>query len=568
MKINHCSRTPFLNSPTLFFIFGPLFALHIITNGNKVMKTLLNIKQIAFFFILMLGWMTLKAQQQYEVPGDNFSLEGALEMFKKSASPEEFERMLNDPEARVNNLDLNGDGYIDYVRVIDMYEGNVHVFVIQAVISEKQSQDIAVITLEKLADGKAILQITGDADIYGVETIIEPTTEVRTYAGAQTSRVMVNVWAWPLVRYVYGPYYNVWVSPWGWGYRPYWWSPWRPIVYYDYYSYWRPYWGYYSVCYTHRVYHAHSIYWPHRSTSVIVYNNYHHRIKKYRTTYTERGGRYASRDGRYPSRRSENVRYSADGRIVSNASERISSRSSSGRSVDARNSSARRQSGNTIQRSGDNARRYSGNSITSRNSERTGSGANYRRSDSNSGYRQGNSSTNIERSSRSSSGNSGTQRSAVRPDNGANYRQGSTNSSIQRSAGRSYGNSSTSRSDVRPGNGENYRRANSSGNVQRSTGRSSGNPGIQRSPQRSGSPNSGYSSGSAGSPRSYERPSGNTGSRFSQGNTHGSRSSGSGSSIQRSSGSRSSIQRSSGGSSGGSNSRRSGSTNSGSRGRR
>ena len=39
-----------------------------------------------------------------ELPGDHFSLEGALELFKKSKSPEEFERLLNTPETKVNNL--------------------------------------------------------------------------------------------------------------------------------------------------------------------------------------------------------------------------------------------------------------------------------------------------------------------------------------------------------------------------------------------------------------------------------------------------------------------------------
>src|SRR5687768_18426491 len=73
-----------------------------------------------------------------EVPGDHFSLEGALELFKKSSSPEEFERMLNSPDSKVNNLDLNGDGYIDYIRVHDRYEGNVHAFIIQAVRSEER----------------------------------------------------------------------------------------------------------------------------------------------------------------------------------------------------------------------------------------------------------------------------------------------------------------------------------------------------------------------------------------------------------------------------------------------
>ena len=242
----------------------------------------------------MMGWMTVKGQQQWEVPGDNFSLEGALEIFKKSATPEEFERMLNDPDARVNNLDLNGDGYIDYIRVFDMYEGNVHTFVLQAAISEFESQDIAIITLEKLANGRAILQITGDADIYGVETIIEPTREVRTYAGYNTSRVVVNVWSWPLVRYIYGPYYNVWISPWGWRYRPYWWSPWRPIVYYDYYTFWRPFRWHYSACFTHRIFIGHRMYRPHRTTSVIVHNRHHHRINKYRSRYINKEGHYQS----------------------------------------------------------------------------------------------------------------------------------------------------------------------------------------------------------------------------------------------------------------------------------
>ena len=74
-----------------------------------------SIHRIVGFIFLMTGWLTVQGQNQWEVPGDNFSLEGALELFKKSASPEEFERSLNDPDSRVNNLDLNGDGYIDYI---------------------------------------------------------------------------------------------------------------------------------------------------------------------------------------------------------------------------------------------------------------------------------------------------------------------------------------------------------------------------------------------------------------------------------------------------------------------
>ena len=480
------------------------------------MKTLL-INRITFLFILILGWVTVKGQQQWEVPGDNFSLEGALEIFKKSASPEEFERMLNDPEARVNNLDLNADGYIDYIRVIDMYEGNVHTFVLQAAISEIESQDIAVITLEKLADGRAILQITGDADIYGVETIIEPTSEVRTYAGVNTSRVVVNVWSWPLVRYIYGPYYNVWVSPWAWNYRPYWWSPWRPVFYYDYYTFWRPYRRYYSVCFTHRVVYAHRMYWPYRTTSVIVHNRHHQRITAYRSTYIDREGHYQPRESRYSSRQTNAVRYNSDGRIISDANARISSRSSSSSSINQSRSSVRSESGNTIQRSSNNSQRYSNNYNARIGTERSNSDAYLRSSDRSSNMQQ-------------SSG-------------------GSTSNTYMR---RSSGNSSIQRSDAGSNSGANYRRANSSSNVQRSSDRTYGNTNIQRSQQRSGSnSNLGYSSGGSNSRKSYNSTSGNSGTRITPRSSDN----------RNSTGNRSNIQQSSSRSSGSSNSGRSGNSN-------
>jgi hypothetical protein len=235
-----------------------------------------------------------------EVPGDNFSLEGALELFKKSASPQEFEQLLNSPNSKVNNLDLNGDGETDYIRVVDKNEGNVHAFILSAVVSSSETQDVAVIELEKRNDGTAVLQIVGDADIYGIETIIEPTEEVRVNAGTTTSRTVVNVWAWPSVQYVYGPYYSVWASPWYWGYYPGWYRPWRPVAYYVYDPFWAPYRPYYSVCYRHRIAYAPVIYRPYRRTSVIVYNRHSTQINNFRNTshgYRHDRGEYARGSG-------------------------------------------------------------------------------------------------------------------------------------------------------------------------------------------------------------------------------------------------------------------------------
>jgi hypothetical protein len=289
------------------------------------MKTfVLKLNKIVSLSLLMAGGIAVYGQDQGEVPGDQFSLEGALELFKKSASPEEFERLLNSSDSRVNNLDLNGDGEIDYIKVIDRNEGNVHAFILQALVSENESQDVAVIELEKLANGKAVLQISGDADVYGIETIIEPTQEVRVNAGTSTARTVVNVWAWPSVQYIYSPYYSyAWVSPWGWGMRPVWWNPWRPIAYHVYNPYWSAYRPYYSTCYTHRIVYAQHIYRPYRTTSVVVYNRHHTQINHYRTTHVDHnrggrdrydGGRDRYTDGRSGGRQNSNYSNHSDDR--------------------------------------------------------------------------------------------------------------------------------------------------------------------------------------------------------------------------------------------------------------
>ena len=283
------------------------------------MKTLrLNVLSLVF---VMSGAIAASGQQnRIEVPGDYFSLEGALELFKKSSSPEEFERLLNSSNSKVNNLDLNGDGETDYIRVINRNEGNVHTFTLQAVVSPTESQDVAVIALEKLANGKAVLHITGDEDIYGIETIIEPTEEVRINAGTSTARNVVNVWTWPSVQYVYSPYYSTWVSPWSWHRRPIWWSSWRPVTYYEYYGWWQPYRPYYTVCHTPRIVYAHRIYRPYRTTSVVVYNRHHSQIASYRSVHRDdhnRRGSYSDdRNGRnrsYAEDRTNRSRYD-DGR--------------------------------------------------------------------------------------------------------------------------------------------------------------------------------------------------------------------------------------------------------------
>ncbi len=210
--------------------------------------------------------------------GDGFSLEGAIELFRNAKSPEDFEKQLNSKNQEVNNLDLNQDGEVDYIRVVDHKNGDVHAIVLQVPVNEKESQDIAVIEIEKTGKESAILQILGNEDVYGEEVIAEPFEEEskgkndRGPAGEDfyTARIVVNVWFWPCVSFIYAPGYVSWVSPWRWMYFPVWWNPWRPVpwrIYHRHTIRWRPHYHRVTV---HRVTKAHKVYAPRRTSSVTV----------------------------------------------------------------------------------------------------------------------------------------------------------------------------------------------------------------------------------------------------------------------------------------------------------
>lgn len=275
--------------------------------------------------ILMLSLnigLSVHAQERSEkdstgLPGDNFSLQGALEMFKIADSPEAFEKLLNSEDNKVNNLDLNEDGNTDYMRVINKKDGDVNIFVLQAVVSETESQDIAVIELEKKDADYAIVQITGDEDIYGETTIVEPKAEAENAfnmpAGGQphgpsagyisadaAAGIIVNVWGWPCVRYVYAPAYVVWVSPWSWRRRPVWWHPWRPLSWHAYRPVHYRYYNRYAVVHTRRVVRAPVIYRPVRSTSVTVINRNRVVVNNYRATRPSQGNRMSAPRGGTP----------------------------------------------------------------------------------------------------------------------------------------------------------------------------------------------------------------------------------------------------------------------------
>ncbi len=269
----------------------------------KTIQFFLRAVMLSFVAITLINAQGASVEDSTGLPGDNFSLQGALEMFKQAGSPEEFEKLINTEDNNVNNIDLNGDGDIDYIRVVGKMDKEVHAFALQVPVSETENQDIAVIELEKTGEAAAMLQIIGDEDIYGERTIVEPDgggdddeeaddngdgggprNNDNSHDGYYAPRIVVNVWLWPSVRFVYGPSYTVWVSPWKWRVYPVWWRPWRPLAWRVFHPFRLRYRSGFAVVRTHRVVHAHTLYAPARTTSATVRTRHHASVTHYRVT--------------------------------------------------------------------------------------------------------------------------------------------------------------------------------------------------------------------------------------------------------------------------------------------
>ena len=57
---------------------------------------------------------------------ENLDLKTVATLFGQAKDLEQFEQLLNDPDSAFSNLDLNGDGDVDYLRVVETADGNRH----------------------------------------------------------------------------------------------------------------------------------------------------------------------------------------------------------------------------------------------------------------------------------------------------------------------------------------------------------------------------------------------------------------------------------------------------------
>lgn len=255
------------------------------------MKTKIGILVLAlctsFFSLQAQRRVTTARAMSYDI-SDNLDLDAVASIFGDSENLEDFERRLNDPDNRISNLDLNEDGYIDYLRVLENSSDRNSLVVIQAILDNDVYQDVATIEIEKVSNGNLRVQIVGDSYIYGSNYIIEPVF-VRTPS---------------IFSFFWGPRYRTYHSPYYWDYYPSW------------YSYYRP---YSPFRYQRHVYvHINRYNTYHHTTNRNIYfsgDNYNHiRRNDYATRYPNRAfeSRNQGAKNRYElnERRSGNPSYS------------------------------------------------------------------------------------------------------------------------------------------------------------------------------------------------------------------------------------------------------------------
>ncbi|KFC61212.1 hypothetical protein FEM08_00510 [Flavobacterium gilvum] len=319
------------------------------------------------------------------LPGDNLDLYAVLDLFQKSKTIEDFEKSLNDSKNKINNLDLNGDKKIDFIKVETKKDGDDFTFILRDPIDKKETQDVAVIYVSKDKNKKISMQIVGDKDLYGKDYIVEPSPKGNAgvtanpgYTGsnpvtvnvpAQTTTVVVE--QAPIVQYVYSPAY----------------VPYYPPYYYGYYP---PWFGFATVMavgiYRHNHYYYHGGGYGYHHTNVYVNHHSHNNYNNFNRNTSNR----VSHNNINTGNRNTNINNSRNNNNIGNSSRdgnraSTSDRASTGNraSTSDRSSVSDRSSGSgnrssVSDRSSSSSRPSASNSMSSRSSSSSFGGGSYR----------------------------------------------------------------------------------------------------------------------------------------------------------------------------------------------
>jgi len=148
------------------------------------------------------------------VPGQGLDLQALIGLTKQAKDAESLERLLNQPGS-INNLDLDEDGQVDYIRVQEYGGGNTKNFSFVALLRDGQEQEVANLVIEQTpGQPEATVQVQGHPAVYGPNVYYSAVLPIAT----------ALFLAWALA-----PRPALYVSPYGFGAFPPYYRPYAPV---------------------------------------------------------------------------------------------------------------------------------------------------------------------------------------------------------------------------------------------------------------------------------------------------------------------------------------------------
>lgn len=165
-----------------------------------------------------------KSKTQYvttivQTAADGLDLQAVTDLSTKSKDAKDFETKLNAPGNTVNNLDLNEDDVIDFIKVTEVHDNGARGFSLTTEVAEGDEQELCTIQFEE-ENGQASVHTQGNQSMYGSNSHYH----YRTGLG--------DVLIWSYLLNSRSPY----VSRWGWNDYPSNYQRSRPRGYQEYRS--------------------------------------------------------------------------------------------------------------------------------------------------------------------------------------------------------------------------------------------------------------------------------------------------------------------------------------------
>ena len=154
---------------------------------------------------------------------DGLNLQAVTDLATKVKTAEEFETKLNEKGNNINNLDLNEDDKVDYIKVTEINQGKQYGFSLTTELSndKNEEQELCVIQFEQGADKQVTVETHGNSNIYGSHH----------YYHHRTSVTDILIWS-----YFLSPHRS-YHSPWGYNRYPSHFSSYSPRSQADYSNY-------------------------------------------------------------------------------------------------------------------------------------------------------------------------------------------------------------------------------------------------------------------------------------------------------------------------------------------